>query len=179
MTVFVALLHSISLNGGRRLVMADFRRLAEEVGLKTPRTLIATGNLVFQASRAAAAGLETRLEHAFEEAFGRHVDIIIRNAPRWRRMLDGNPFPSESASDASRVVVRVSRTAIDQTLAAVLADRATQGERMAIVDGDLWVYFPHGPARSRLLAALTTKRLGVGTIRNWNTLRRLDEMAGL
>ncbi|HCL65736.1 MAG TPA: hypothetical protein DIC56_13045 [Rhizobium sp.] len=46
------------------------------------------------------------------------------------------------------------------------------------VEGDLWVDFSGKPSESKLLSALTTKRLGVGTLRNWNTVRSLAEMRG-
>jgi uncharacterized protein (DUF1697 family) len=54
----------------------------------------------------------------------------------------------------------------------------TQGERLRVVHGHLWVHFEHEPNRSRLMPILGSKRLGVGTVRNWNTVRRLDEMLG-
>ena len=52
----------------------------------------------------------------------------------------------------------------------------TQGERLKLVQGDLWVHFKKEPNRSRLMPILGSKRLGTGTVRNWNTVRRLAEM---
>ncbi len=175
-TTHIALLHSIGLGGGRRLVMADLRRMAETLGLNNPRTLIATGNLLFETSAAKAARLEAKLEAAFVKTFGRHVDMIVRSGAEWRRLVAANPFLRESARDGSRVMVRVCREPLDANLAAALARRGRDGERVAVVEGDLWVYFPVEPVRSRLIGALTTKTLGVGTLRNWNTARRLGEM---
>ena len=176
MTVYVALLHSIGVGDGQRLVMADLRLMAETLGLKNPRTLIATGNLLFETRAAKAARLEAKLERAFAETFRRHVDIIVRDAPHWRRTVAANPFFQESSSDGSRVILRVSRDPLEAEIAASLAARGRAGERLKVVDGDLWVHFPIEPVRSKLIGALTTKNLGVGTLRNWNTVRRLGEM---
>ncbi len=176
MTTHIALLHSIGLGGGRRLAMADLRRMAEALGLKNPRTLIATGNLLFETSATKAARLEAKLEAAFAETFGRHVDIVVRSGAEWRRLVAANPFLRESARDGSRVMVRVSREPLEAKLAAALAQRSFDGERVEVVEGDLWVYFPIEPVRSKLIGALTTKKLGVGTLRNWNTARRIGEM---
>lgn len=52
----------------------------------------------------------------------------------------------------------------------------SRGERVAIVDGDLWVDFAGKASESKLLGALTTKRLGIGTVRNWNTVKGLRGM---
>lgn len=48
--IYVALLHSIVLGAGRRVVMADLRRMAEDIGYMDCRTLVSTGNLVFEAA---------------------------------------------------------------------------------------------------------------------------------
>jgi uncharacterized protein (DUF1697 family) len=176
MTTYVALLYSIGLGEGRRLVMADFRAMASKLGLEAPRTLIATGNLVFEAKGTTVRQLEARLESAFEETFGRHVDIIVRNAAAWRKLIAGNPFAAESHANASRVVARVARRPIKGIVAA-LEPYLTNGERVKIVNGDLWIHFAREPNQSRIFAALTPARLnGVGTLRNWNTIRRLGDM---
>ena len=49
MCTFIALLHSIVLTSERRVIMEDLRTLAKELGYRDPRTLVSTGNLVFEA----------------------------------------------------------------------------------------------------------------------------------
>ena len=176
MASHIALLHSISLGNGRRLVMADWRAMMERIGLERPRTLIATGNALFDGGQATTAQLEHRLETAFAESFGRHIDTIVVTSAQWRGLAAANPFPEET--DGTRVAVRVMRRPLDEAVLAALAPYATQGERMKLIDGRLWIHFEQDPVRSRLAAQLTVKRLGPGTVRNWNTVRRLDEMIG-
>ncbi|MEW6629453.1 MAG: hypothetical protein AB1440_01140, partial [Pseudomonadota bacterium] len=55
---------------------------------------------------------------------------------------------------------------------------AAEDEKVLWVDGDIWLVFSRERPSSRLLAAANHKRLGVGTSRNWNTVRRLAEMVG-
>jgi uncharacterized protein (DUF1697 family) len=177
MATYVALLYSIGLGDGRRLVMADFRAMARKLGLDAPRTLIATGNLVFGATGTTARQLEAQLESAFEKTFGRRVDIIVRNAAAWRKLIAGNPFAAESRIDGSRVVARIGRGPIGRGVVAALEPYQSNGERVKVVNGDMWIHFAHAPNQSRILAALTPARLnGVGTLRNWNTIRRLGDM---
>ncbi|MEW6631958.1 MAG: DUF1697 domain-containing protein, partial [Pseudomonadota bacterium] len=97
MQTYVALLYSIILGEGRRVVMADLKAMAEQVGLKNVRTLVATGNLVFEVRASETSKLEQKLEAAFEKTFGRHVDIIVRGADDWLRLAAANPFRAESA----------------------------------------------------------------------------------
>lgn len=174
MASHIALLHSITLGDGRRLVMAEWCDMMESIGLRHPRTLIATGNALFGGGSATIAQLEKRLETAFAQRFGRHVDTIVTTAAQWRKLAAGNPFPEEA--DGTRVAVRIMRRPLDEAALDTLTPYATQGERMKLVDGHLWLHFAQDPVRSRLAAQLTIKRLGTGTVRNWNTVRRLDEM---
>ena len=173
---YVALLYSIGISENRRLVMADWRSLMEDLGFQNPRTLIATGNAIFESRGTSVRKLEIRLEDAFERRFGRRVDIIVRAAASFRQLAAANPFPSESQRDGSRVVVRIMRKPIDSDSVAALIPYLTQGERLRIVEGDLWVHFKEEPNRSRLMPFLASKRLGIGTARNWNTIHRLTEM---
>lgn len=174
MASHIALLHSISLGDGRRLVMAEWREMMERVGLRNPRTLIATGNALFDSDGATISQLETQLETAFAQRFGRHIDTIVATIQQWRDLAAANPFREEA--DGTRIAVRVMRKPLAEATLATLAPYATQGERMKLVNGHLWLHFPQDPARSRLGAQLTIKRLGPGTVRNWNTVRRLDAM---
>jgi uncharacterized protein (DUF1697 family) len=176
MTVFVALLHSIVLAPGRRVVMADLRATCERICLRSPRTLVATGNIVFEADHETAADVEAALEQAFREDFGKHVDIIVRSADDWRALAAGNPFPQASTGDAQNLIVRVMRTPLENTALADLHRRCGAGEQLRIVDGDLWIHFPGKPSTSKLVSGLTTKKLGAGTMRNWNTVQGLLDM---
>jgi uncharacterized protein (DUF1697 family) len=178
MQTYVALLYSIILGEGRRVVMADLKAMATRLGLKNPRTLVATGNLVFDTDETEIATLELRLETAFEQTFGRHVDIVVRDAPGWRVLAWGNPFPAESAATADQVAVRVMRTPVPAESVSALQGYVGKDEKMQAVGGDIWIFFSRQTPNSRLLAATSHKRLGIGTSRNWNTVRRLAEMVG-
>ncbi|MDG4881503.1 DUF1697 domain-containing protein [Mesorhizobium sp. WSM4884] len=178
MQTYVALLYSIILGGGRRVVMSDLKAMAESLGLKNVRTLVATGNLVFEARTTKISVLEQRLESAFEETFGRRVDIIVRGAEAWLKLAAGNPFPDESADAGDQVAVRVMRKSAPADAVEALQAYAAKDEKVLLVDGDIWVVFSRERPSSRLLAASNHKRMGVGTSRNWNTVRGLAEMVG-
>lgn len=172
MAIYVALLYSIVLGSGRRVVMADLKAMAESLGFRNARTLVATGNLVFEAEPQPIASIEARLEAGFAAAFGKHVDIIVRDADAWLKLAGGNPFLDGIGSE---VIVRVMRQPLKSEVLGTLA-RYRQSERMAIVDGDLWIDFGLKASETKMLPALTTRRLGIGTMRNWNTVRGLAEM---
>jgi uncharacterized protein (DUF1697 family) len=174
----IALLYSIVLTPRRRVAMADLRAMAENLGFENVRTLVSSGNMVFEAEERSIPDLETRLEAAFEKGFGRFVPIIVRSAESWRDLAAANPFPAEAAATPDQVAVRVMRQPVPAGVVGSLRQVATADEKVEIVGGDPWVVFSRARPNSRLLAAINHKRLGAGTSRNWNTVRGLAEMVG-
>ncbi|OCJ14531.1 hypothetical protein A6U87_25515 [Rhizobium sp. AC44/96] len=175
MTAYVALLHSIVLAPGRRVVMSDLRDMAEAAGYRHPRTLVSTGNIVFEGPETPTGDIEAKLEAGFQARFGKAVDIMVRRAEDWRKVAAGNPFPD---GEGSQVILRVMRKPLVPAALEALRSYAAPSQRLAIVDGDLWIDFAGKPSEWKLLSALTTKRMGVGTLRNWNTVRGLAELLG-
>lgn len=173
MTTYVALLHSIVLGPGKRVLMADLKAMATELGFRDSRTWVATGNLIFETDDAPLAAIEGRLEAGFRARFGKHVDIILRNAEGWRRLAARNPFPHGNGAD---IGIRVMRKPLGPDALAMLGGFAKPGIKLALADGDLWIDFGGKPEETRLLSHLTTKKLGIGTLRNANTVKALAAM---
>ena len=176
MSTYVALLYSISLPDKRRLIMSDLRDLATRLEFHNPRTVLATGNLIFETLKPIATStLTAKLETAFQETFGRQVDIIVITADQLRAINAANPFPAESQENPSHVIVRVMRNPITPDVLAKLKLLIANGEKIESATGHLWLYFANNIAGSRLGAALTpAKAGGPGTCRNWNTLRKIE-----
>jgi uncharacterized protein (DUF1697 family) len=173
MTTYVALVYSVVLPAGQRLKMADLRAMAQGLGLHHPRTIGATGNLIFESDNESARDLERHLEAAFTERFGKHVPIVIRTTAGWRRLVRTNPFSTEAAADPAKVAVRVMRSPIPKSMQSAMT-RYVDDERIAVIAGDLWIHFASDPAKSRLVSALSAGRLeGVGTFRNANTVGKI------
>lgn len=177
MTTYVGLLYSIIIDRTRRVAMADLRAIAEGLGYGHVRTLVSTGNLVFETGETAVPKIEADLERAFAAFHGKHVDIIVKTAADWQRLVASNPFRVEADAAPDQVGVRVMRNPADEKLLDFLRPYQTQGERAAIIDGQVWVHYQGQASLSKLASQLTPKRMGgVGTARNWNTVRRLGEM---
>lgn len=177
MTRYVALLYSIVLLEGKRLSMAPWKAMMEGLGLSDVQTLLATGNALFSAE-GEVPEMEARLEKAFAETFGRPIPVIVRGAAAWRKLAAGNPFAEASAADGARVAVRVMRERLTPDARALLESRLSPSERMRVVDGDPWFHFPEGFSGSAVAGVLSSRRIGIGTARNWNTVARIARALG-
>lgn len=61
-----------------------------------------------------------------------------------------------------------------------LRERAVNGERVRRVGDVLWIHYPGGAGRSKLSPGLLDRFVGSPvTTRNWRTVRKLAELAGI
>jgi len=166
MTAYVALLRAVNL-GGRQLKMDDLKRIASKLGLSSPRTFIASGNLLFRSDRKEAA-LKHDLERALEAHMGKPVGVMIRTADEIAATVAANPFAGEPGN-------RVVAIFLDEAPPADAASSATNvaDERLALGHREIYVHYPTGQGRSKL----KIKAAARGTARNMNTVAKLTELA--
>lgn len=153
--------------------MADLKAVAERAGLTEARTLLQSGNLVFQTKKASAA-LETLLETALAKELDLKTPVIVRSASEWQRAVDSNPFPAEARKDPGHLVLMPLKAAPAKGALAALEAAIVGRERVQLVGKDLFLVYPDGIGPSKLTIAVIEKKLGVtGTGRNWNTTLKI------
>lgn len=163
--------------GGVRAPVDQQRAMAEAMGLKNPRTLLASGNLVVE-SGVTPAVLEADIEAAMEKTFGLKIAAMVRTSEQWSDLIAANPFPAEAAAHPAKVLAIVMKDGIKPGALEACRELAEGGEAVEAVDGVLYFWFPSGQGQSGIFKKATPRMLGMGTGRNWNTVLKLAEMAG-
>ena len=166
MTAFVALLRAVNV-GGRKLVMTDLKRIADEAGLEKVRTFIASGNLVF-ASDKSEGEVARLLESRLKEHMAADVPVFVRTAAEMEQVAAANPFAGEPGAKVAAIFLEAAppKETIEQT-------RGIADERLALGRREIYVHYPSGMGTSNL--RLPSKI--VGTARNMNTVAKLAELA--
>lgn len=95
----IALLRAINV-GGHTVPMERLRKLFTELGYKNVRTLIASGNVVFDAGSKKAATLETAIEKHLESSLGYEVSTFVRTPGEISAILGHEPFPRAAIDQA-------------------------------------------------------------------------------
>src|SRR5262245_45462711 len=88
----VALLRAVNVGGRNKIAMADLRDLFGVLGLPGAKSLLQSGNLVFESDRRTDASLENLLETETAKRLGVSVDYFIRTAREWAATIANNPF---------------------------------------------------------------------------------------
>ena len=179
MPAAIALLRGVNLGAAKRVSNGDLRGVFEGLGLGAARTLLQSGNLVFEADHRAATALEAAAELAFAERLGLKTEVFVRGAAEWASMIADNPFAAEAREDPAHLVAMVLKVAPPASAPVALAEAILGRERVEIVGRTAFIVYPDGIGESRFTGARLDKALGVrGTGRNWNTVLKLAEMAG-
>ena len=178
MLVFIALLRAVNVGGRKPLMMAELRHLLTELGFINARSLLQSGNLVFQSNARKGTDLEDFLEVEAAERIDLHTDFLVRTGEEWKWIVANNPFQDEAKRDPAHLVVMfLKRTPSAQQVEALQS--SITGPEIVRFDGrQAYIVYPAGIGRSRLTNTLIEKKLGTrGTARNWNTVLKLASLA--
>lgn len=164
--------------GGVRAPVAEQRAMAEAMGLKNPRTLLASGNLIVDSDRDPTS-LEADVEAAMEERFSLRIAAMVRTPEQWAGLVAANPFPDEAGTAPAKLLAMVMKDGVKPGAVEALRGFAADGERVEEAAGALFFWHPDGIGRSKMAEKAQPRLIGVGTGRNWNTVLKLAEMVGL
>ena len=85
--------------------MPELKRCFEEAGFTNVRTILSSGNVVFDARAASEASLERRVESSMQASLGRSFYTIVRPTDSLLALLESDPYADFTLPpDAKRVV---------------------------------------------------------------------------
>lgn len=168
---WIGLLRGIGGATHAKMPMAALRRACEDAGLDEVRTVLATGNLVFQ-SPLPEEDLAATLRRVVA-GFGLDNPTFLRRTAQLRQVLALNPMPDAAQLRPSHMLVLFLDHA--PTADRVAALTAHGGPEPVQVHGrEVFIDYLDNVGRSKLTPARLERLLGQpGTARNWNTLTKL------
>lgn len=170
----ISLLRGINVGGHRKIRMADLRELYGRLGMRDTRTLLQSGNVVFETDESDLALVGSRLEAGIKDAYGFDAQVIMRSPAAFKSILQRHSFSDAQLGEASKVLIAFLSAAPSQEAVEALID-SNPGPEIIHADGqELYIFYTDGQARSKLNANRIERALGViATARNWNTCNKV------
>lgn len=171
---FAAFLRGINVGGRRKIKMADLRATFAALGFMNVKTVLASGNVRFDASGTDEAEARLAVEQRLLQDFGHNIGVIVRPLTELQTLLDANPFKAVATTAQTKLYVTFlpergiggsgASTALPDGYAIV---RATAREVCSV--------FTLAQGRNTIdLMAHLEKQLGKDiTTRTWKTVTRL------
>ncbi len=167
---YVAFLLGINV-GKRQVKMEPLRELLEEMGYRNVKTILASGNVVFDSDQKDHLKLKETLEEKLSAKFGFTIQVIVREFESLQELARRQPFKGIPVTDQTRLYVTflsekpINTSEIPGEEFRVL--KVTDTEVLSVK------ILKEGSGTVDAMAILT-KMFGKNiTTRNWNTIERL------
>jgi uncharacterized protein (DUF1697 family) len=170
---YIALLRALNV-GGHTVAMARLRSLFVDLGFQDVQTLIASGNVIFEASGRNAAALERRIAQHLETSLGYPVPTFLRTPAELGAVIEHRPFPAALSAPGARLFIAfLGAVPSPQATRNVLGLRAPT-DKLAVAGRELYWLCRVPTTQAAVSGAVLEKTLGMPvTVRNVTTVRKL------
>jgi len=150
--------------------MADLKRCFEKTGFGEVKTVLSSGNVVFNARATSIAALERKVEAAMAQHLDRSFYAIVRPVDELLHLLERNPYASFRLPANAKKVVTFLREPHPNKIA---LPPEVDGARILAVEGaeifTAYVSTEQGPVFMKLIEKTFGTNL---TTRTWDTVRK-------
>jgi uncharacterized protein (DUF1697 family) len=156
--------------------MADLRKLFEDLGHCNVRTLLNSGNVIFQSARPNTAKLAMAIEAAITARCGFSTAVTVVTAKDLARIIDENPLVPV-ANDPSRHLVAFVADSKRLAPLRVMLKESWDPDALAFGSSAAYLWCATGILESKLNLTFARKAAASVTTRNWATVLKLQAMA--
>ena len=170
MTRYLALLRGVNL-GQRTIKSAELQQAFAEMGFENVKTLLASGNVLFDAPPAKVS--QASIEAALEARFGFAVGTVLRTQQALRALVDSDPFGGRREDGDTKLHVTFLAEPVAHTLPLPCAVEG-DFEVVHVTDSEIFI-IAHRMPNGRFGAGMDQvwKHFGqrqLWTSRNYNTV---------
>jgi uncharacterized protein (DUF1697 family) len=175
-TLKIALFRGINVGKAKRIAMAELKAMFEDLGFSDVRTLLNSGNVVFDGGRTSTVADAKRIASALTERTGVSANTLVLQAATLDAAIAGNPFTGR-IDDPSRMLVGFYIDGVDHAPFEALR-REFPNEAFELGAHACYLWCADGILASRIGEALAgAKFRDRVTARNWSTVLKLQAMA--
>lgn len=176
MTAYVAFLRGINVGGHKKVPMAALKRTCENMGLQHVQTLLATGNVLFEAKEKNPEMLAQMLASKLEKTFGFTIGTIVRPASDIEKMIKDNPFRQIRVTPQTRLYVTFLPEKTKSRLAIPYVSPDKSFSILDMTDTALYSVLDLTKTHTTDAMQILDKEFGKAiTTRNWNTIQGIAD----
>jgi uncharacterized protein (DUF1697 family) len=173
---YVALLRGVNVGGNRKVDMRQLTTTFAGMGYENVRTYINSGNVVFDCSETPPVVIVAAIEAAIESDFGFPVKVLLRDAANVRALVEALD-PSWVNDQSAKCDVMFLADEVDRPEVLSQVTVKPDIDDVRYVPGALlWRVGRPNVTRSGMLKIVGTELYAQMTVRNCNTVRKLDAL---
>ncbi len=143
---YVAFLRGINV-GGHTVKMAELKKAFEALGFRNVRTILASGNVVFDAAGPEKKALARKIEEALEKRWGFAIPVVLRAADELRALVAGDPFKGIVVTPETRLYITFLAEKKDSSLKLPYSSPEKDVRIFRVSSGELASFLTLSPSR--------------------------------
>ena len=175
MVTYVAFLLGINVGGHRKVAMSDLKRAVQASGFQNVRTLLNSGNVVFELAEKDASVIMKKFELLLQKTFGFEVKVITRTMKDIQKLVASDPFKKITITPDTRLYITFLTEKPTTDLEIPYETPEEDFKIIKVTDSEVISVLTLSPTR-RTTDGMNILVKGFGktiTTRNWNTILKI------
>jgi uncharacterized protein (DUF1697 family) len=179
MVEYVALLRGINVGGHKKVNMEDLRQAFTSWGFQSVKTVLATGNVVFESPVTDPDTLASTIEDKIKAIFGLDVSVILRRSQEIQELVNASPFEGITVTPQTRLYVTFLSEKPNSHLEIPYGSPEKDFRILRVSEREVCSVLTLSPnSRSTKAMDILEKEFGKNvTTRNWNTVIKIAQLS--
>src|SRR6266496_3599580 len=175
MTKFVAFLRGINVGGNKLIKMEDLKKCFASAGFKNVKTILASGNVLFESANADENALAKKIADKLKAELGHDVGIQIRSIDEIQKLADRAPFKKIKVTPETRLYITFLPEKPKSKLKIPYASPEKDFRILEVTNREVCTAITISPGRATTeMMGILEKEFGKNiTTRNWNTVGKI------
>ena len=171
---YVAFLRGINVGGNTLIKMEDLRKVFELLGFVNVRTILASGNVIFESLEKDTSIISKNIALKLQRLFGREIVVIVRTLDDLKNLNDRPPFRDLEMNQKNRLYITlVSEAAKQKKFKGIFSQK--DFTILSVTDGIICSALQERPGVGPidLMSAIEKEYGHAVTTRTWNTIIKI------
>jgi uncharacterized protein (DUF1697 family) len=175
---YIAFLRGINVGGNKKVPMIDLKKSLESFDLTDVKTLLNSGNVVFETQEKEASLITQQIQQKLEKDFGFKIPVIIRTSEELQFLVATDPFRNITITPETRLYVTFSSEETKGNLKIPYESSEKDFGILQVSNANICSFLILSPKRGTIdLMRFIEKEFGKKvTTRNWNTVVKLASL---
>ncbi|MEO9892121.1 DUF1697 domain-containing protein [Aurantibacter sp.] len=178
MQTYIVLLRGVNVSGQKKIIMAELRKIIENIGFEDVKTYIQSGNIILKSTIKDPKEVASKVRNEIFASFGFDVYVLVKKYDELKLIFDNNPFTSPIDIENKKVYFALLEK--EPKLEIIDEFRALKfvNDQFLVKNDCVYLNYLNGAGKAKLTNNLIERKLKVSaTSRNYRTMIKLLEMA--
>ena len=174
MHTYIAFLRGINVGGKNKISMSELRVALESEQLKSVRTYIQSGNVVFESNLDSCDEISTSINKIIQNTFGFNIPVLVKTKKQLELVLSLSPYDNEDQISTNKTYFILLFETPTKEFLEVFKKLTFPNEQFKITDDCVYLLCLNGYGKSKLNNNLVESKLKVvATARNYRTMQKI------